>query len=193
MFRFVSELLNDFFDLLYPTLCLGCKQTLEKQEKLLCVHCRMLLPETGHHLVNESELINKFAGKVKVMHAASYYRYAKGSVVQKLIHEIKYKDQPEAAVQVGQWYGYQLKEECPWINEIDVLIGVPLHKKRLRERGYNQADCIAKGLSTATDIPMQTSVMIRTRFKGSQMWIWSFGLLNPIRYLANTLSLSTMF
>ncbi len=168
MFRFVSELLSDFFDLVYPTICLGCQKTLETTEPLLCVSCRMSLPETQTHRGNDSELINKFAGKVKVEHVAARYRYSKGSVVQKLIHAIKYKDQPEAAIQVGQWFGHTLKAECPWIEDVDVLIGVPLHKKRLRQRGYNQADCIAQGIAEVTQLPVSTSALVRTRFQGSQ-------------------------
>jgi ComF family protein len=168
MFRFAAGLLGDFFDLLYPTLCLACKQTLEKSEALLCVHCRMQLPETGYHREMNAELINRFAGKVKVEHVAAGYRFMKGSVVQKLIHQIKYKDQPDAAVTVGRWYGHQLRQECPWINEIDLLVGVPLHKKRLRKRGFNQADCIAEGISEMTGIPASSDVMIRTQFAGSQ-------------------------
>jgi ComF family protein len=168
MFRFISELLTDFFDLLYPILCLSCQKTLDKSELLLCVSCRMQLPETDYHREENAELINRFAGKVKVEHVTAAYRFAKGSVVQKLIHQIKYKDQPEAAVTVGQWYGHQLQAECPWLTKIDILIGVPLHKKRLRKRGYNQADSIAEGISLMTNIPFYNDVMIRTRFAGSQ-------------------------
>ena len=168
MFQFVSELLIDFWDQVYPNLCLSCKKTLERQEKLLCVHCRMLLPETGYHREKESELISRFVGKVRVEHVAAHYRFTKKSVVQKLIHEMKYKDRPASAVLAGQWYGHQLLSECPWINEIDLLIGVPHHKKRLRKRGYNQADCIAEGLSETTKLPMRADVMVRIRYNGSQ-------------------------
>lgn len=168
MFQFVSELLIDFWDQVYPNLCLNCKKTLDKQEKLLCVHCRMMLPETSYHREMESELVGRFAGKVRVEHVAAQYRFTKKSVVQKLIHELKYKDHPDSAVLAGQWYGYQLANDCPWINEIDLLIGVPLHKKRLQKRGYNQADCIAEGLSSATKLPMRTDVMVRIRFNSSQ-------------------------
>lgn len=168
MFRFVSELFSDFFELLYPTSCLSCKQTLEQQETLLCVSCRMKLPETGHHRYSESELMDKFVGKVKVEHVAAYYQFIKGGVVQKLIHQIKYKDQPDAAIIVGKWYGYQLRTECPWIDTVDLFIGVPIHKSRLRKRGYNQADYIAEGISLVTRVPLGIDVMARTRFSGSQ-------------------------
>lgn len=168
MFRFISEWVIDFWDIVYPNLCLNCKQTLDRQERLLCLHCRMMLPETGYHREMESKLIHKFAGRVRMAHVAAYYRFGKKTIVQKLIHEIKYKDRPESAVLIGQWYGYQLYKECPWINEIDMLIGVPLHKKRLRKRGYNQADCIAEGISKTTNLPVCEGVMVRIRFDGSQ-------------------------
>jgi ComF family protein len=168
MFRFITTLFTDFFELLYPTPCLSCEKMLDKSEMLLCVSCRMNMPETGHHRTEVSELSNKFAGKVRVQHVAAYYSFAKGSVVQKLIHQVKYKDKTEAAETVGQWYGHQLLAECPWINEIDLLVGVPLHKKRLRKRGYNQADYISAGISKATDIPTRSDIMVRTNFSGSQ-------------------------
>ncbi|WP_246168874.1 ComF family protein [Rudanella paleaurantiibacter] len=168
MFRFISAAFTDFFHLLYPTPCLGCQKMLDQHEMLLCVPCRMGLPETSYHLEMESHLLTKFAGKVRVAHATSFYQFSKGSVVQKLIHQIKYKDRTEAAVTVGQWYGHRLQTECPWVDEIDLFVGVPLHKKRLRKRGYNQADCIAEGLSKATSKPMRTDVMVRTAFRESQ-------------------------
>lgn len=168
MFRFISELLTDFLELIYPTLCIGCNKTLEGEETLLCVHCRMQMPETNSHRLNESELIYKFAGRVKIEHVAAFYRFTKGSVVQKLIHAMKYKDQPEAAMVVGSWYGYRLRTECPWLDEIDALIAVPIHKRRLRKRGYNQANQVAEGLSTMTALPFYTDTMVRKRFQGSQ-------------------------
>ncbi|WP_232074099.1 ComF family protein [Spirosoma aureum] len=99
---------------------------------------------------------------------ASFIHYAKAGTVQKLIHQIKYKGQKEAAKEIAGWYGYQLKSESELIKEIDVIIGVPLHKRRLQQRGYNQADWIAEGLSEALNVPARTDILIRKRFKESQ-------------------------
>lgn len=169
MFRFIRTYLVEFIDLLFPTLCYGCGQTMGENEKILCTHCRINLPETGHHREPyDRNLLDKFAGKVPIQFLSSYVYFTKGGIVQKLIHSIKYKGQKEAAKEIATWYGYQLKVESKLINKTDVLIGVPLHKSRLQQRGYNQADWIAEGLSEALDVPMRTDILVRNRFEESQ-------------------------
>ncbi|GAB4015735.1 hypothetical protein GCM10028773_06830 [Spirosoma koreense] len=98
----------------------------------------------------------------------SYAYFTKGGIVQKLIHAIKYKNQKEAAKEIASWYGSQLKTESCLSKEIDVIIGVPLHESRLLQRGYNQADWIAEGLSEVLDVQCRKDVLIRTQFKSSQ-------------------------
>lgn len=154
MFRFNRTVISDFIDLLFPTLCLGCSNSLEISEPILCTRCRLSLPETGYHRrSNDETLLNKFAGKVFIQHVSAYLYFSKGSVVQKLIHAIKYKGQKEAAKAIASWYGHQLRLESNLQDEIDLLIGVPLHGSRLQQRGYNQADWIAAGLAEAMEIP----------------------------------------
>ena len=169
MFGLARALLTDFADLLFPTLCLGCSRSLGANEKILCTFCRIDLPETGQHREPyDQNLLNKFAGKVPVKFLASFVYFTKGGIVQKLIHQIKYKGQKEAAKELAGWYGHQLKTESRLVDNVDMLVGVPLHKSRLNQRGYNQADWIAQGLSESLSIPMRTDVLIRKRFKSSQ-------------------------
>ncbi|GAB3037584.1 ComF family protein [Spirosoma pulveris] len=162
-------IIADFVDLLYPSLCVGCAKSLGFNEKILCTKCRINLPETNQHKEPYDEsLLNKFAGKLPVQFLASFVYFKKGGIVQKLIHTIKYKGQKEAAKELGNWYGYQLATESTLLTEIDVLISVPLHKSRLRQRGYNQADWIAKGLSEALNIPVAEDVLVCWKMKDSQ-------------------------
>ncbi|GAB4031552.1 ComF family protein [Spirosoma gilvum] len=169
MFRFIRPVLTDFVDLLFPQLCLGCNNPLGFSEKVLCTHCRINLPETGQHREPyDQNLLNKFAGKVPVQFLASYMYFNKGGIVQKLIHGIKYKGHKEAAKEIAGWYGHQLKSESTIGETIDVILGVPLHKSRLQQRGYNQADWIADGLAESLTIPFRTDVLVRQRFKSSQ-------------------------
>lgn len=169
VFRFILGLIVDFTDLLFPTLCLGCSQSLSANEQVLCAKCRISLPETNQHLdPYDQHLLNKFAGKVPIQFIASYVYFTKGGIVQKLIHGIKYKGRKEAAKTIANWYGHQLMIDSTLVDEIDVLIGVPLHKSRLRQRGYNQADYIAHGLSESLNIPYRIDVLKRNRFQESQ-------------------------
>ena len=168
-FRFAQTLLTDFADLLFPTLCLGCGRSVNTNEKILCTQCRINLPETGQHREPyDHNHLNKFAGKVPIEFLASFVYFVKGGVVQKLIHQIKYKGQKEAAKELASWYGYQLKTESTLTDNADLMVGVPLHKSRLNQRGYNQADWIAEGLSESLAIPMRSDVLVRKRFRSSQ-------------------------
>lgn len=169
MFRVIGLLFSDFVDLLFPTLCLGCSRSLGANEKILCIRCRINLPETGQHREPYDEsLLNKFGGKVPIRFVASYVYFSKGSIVQKLIHQIKYRGHKEAAKEIANWYGYQLQTESSLLAGTDMLIGVPLHKSRLNQRGFNQADMIAEGLSEILGIPARKDVLIRKQFRGSQ-------------------------
>lgn len=169
MFRFIQLVIADFVNLLFPTLCLGCKQSLGVHERVLCSTCRINLPETNQHQEPyDQNILNKFAGKVPVHFLASYMRFTKGGIVQNLIHSFKYKGQKEAAKVVANWYGCQLKLESKQLQEIDVILGVPLHKSRFHQRGYNQADWIAEGLGEALNLPNLTDVLIRKKFNESQ-------------------------
>lgn len=168
MFRFISQALSDFIDLLFPRPCLGCTKTLETSETLLCTACRLKLPETRQHLNGGVANITKFAGKVPIEFVVSYLYFNKGGIAQKLIHQLKYKGKKEAARELGQWYGQQLKQESELLSQVDLIVGVPLHKSRFKQRGYNQADWLADGLAESLQIPFRTDVLIRTAFKESQ-------------------------
>ncbi len=169
MFKRINALLSDFADLVFPTLCLGCSQSLNANEQVLCTTCRINLPETNQHQDPYNTVsLNKFAGNVPVQFVISFLYYTKGGIVQRLIHRIKYKGQKEAAKEIAHWYGCQLKTEGRLTNEIDLLVGVPLHRSRFNQRGYNQADWIAEGLSESLNIPTRTDVLIRKQFKASQ-------------------------
>ena len=98
MFRFIRTCIADFADLLFPTLCLGCNCALKENETVLCVTCRLNLPETlQHQEPYDQQLLNKFAGKVPIKYLVSYVYFKKGGIVQKLIHSFKYKGGKEAA------------------------------------------------------------------------------------------------
>ena len=169
MFRFIQLLISSFSDQLFPALCLGCSQSLESNESFLCIPCRIALPETGQHREPYNhDLLNKFAGKVPVKFIASFLYFKKGGVVQKLIHQIKYKRRKEVARELANWYGNQLRIECKHIGIIDLIIAVPLHKDRFKQRGYNQSEWIADGLAEALQIPTYNNILFRTSFAESQ-------------------------
>ncbi len=168
MRQFIQNLFADFIELVFPSACLGCGQIIASGEIVLCTTCRFTLPETGHHRAGQQDLSNKFAGKIPVTAAYSYLHFTKGGTVQRLIHRIKYNGRKEAGREVARWYGHLLADENQIVSKADMLVGVPLHKSRLRQRGYNQADWIAEGMAEGLGILHRTDVMVRVKFAGSQ-------------------------
>jgi ComF family protein len=86
--------------------------------------------------------------------------------LQQVIHLLKYSDYAGVGTQLGKLMGKTIQVDN--IREIDMLIPIPLHTVKKRKRGYNQADFIAKGLSTSWNCPVRTDVLRRTKFTESQ-------------------------
>lgn len=160
-------MLKDFISLFFPDVCLACGEGLSDKEKYVCSTCLHRLPKTNYHTIPDNPMFRNFAGRVDIKAGAAYSFYGKGSVLQKLVHHVKYKGKKELAVYFGKWYGHSLKDSSPF-SEADYIIPVPLHPKKQRQRGYNQSACIAGGLSKVMGIPILTDTLKRTKHTGTQ-------------------------
>lgn len=158
----LNNLVADFISLLFPEDCLACHELLARGETTICTDCRVNLPYTNSHLLtgSKSELLNRFYNKVPVKHALAFLTFTRSGRVQQLLHALKYKGHEEVGETLGNWYGADLKDN-QYHEQFDMIIPVPLHKKKLRKRGYNQSDSFAKGLSQALNIPWQPNVLER--------------------------------
>jgi len=108
-----------------------------------------------------------FLGRVQVENVGSFLFYRKGNQVQKILHHLKYSGGKEIGAFLGNMYGIQLVQNEQW-KTIDMIIPIPLHKKKEKKRGYNQSEWIAKGLSAGMQIPYNTKLLIRTEFTETQ-------------------------
>ncbi len=154
----LQETLADFFSLIYPKTCPGCSQTMVRGENGLCTVCKHELAITNYHLDPANPLSSKFYGRLPLERAFSFIFFHKGGVAQSVLHELKYNGNTEIGKLMGQWYGLELaKLDLP----IDLIVPVPLHKLKLKKRGYNQSDYFAWGLSDALGIPWQKDILIR--------------------------------
>ncbi len=149
--------INHLIDIIYPKTCEACEEPLLGGEKLICTQCLLSLPRTNAHLEPDELIERRFWGKVDVAHTLAYVRFSKKSKVQRMLHQLKYKNKPELGVFLGELYGRDLKA-AGFDKNIDLIIGVPLHSQKEKQRGYNQADCIAEGLSKALEVPYSTSI-----------------------------------
>jgi ComF family protein len=138
--------LADFVSLLFPELCPACQASLMANEYIICLDCRYNLPYTNFHLQTDNIVAQQFYGKIKIEAAYALYYFNKGGKVQNLMHHFKYKGMQKIGDLLGNIAGAHLIEN-PIFNTADLIIPVPLHKSRFKERGYNQSACFANGLA----------------------------------------------
>ena len=149
---------SDLIDLIFPRHCCVCGETLSRQEHDICLNCLYTLPKIEAHHKLEIEQI--FWGKIGIEHATSFIYYRKGSPYNALMHKLKYKDTPEVGTRLAEMAAKELLESG-FFNGITRIVPLPLSRKKQRQRGYNQSEYIAMGLSKVTGIPVDTTLVKR--------------------------------
>lgn len=157
----IRKYIDALFNLLFPRSCIICKNSLVQPEEFICTACNTRLPRTNLHLVPDNEIEKRFWGKAEIQRASSYFYYTKGSDFRKILYQLKYRNCKEIGEVMGRYFGRELLSS-DFFDNIDIIIPVPLHPKREKSRGYNQSEWIAKGISNATGIPLNTTLLIRT-------------------------------
>ena len=144
---------NAFLQLLYPKLCFACEDPLFESEEFICTYCRISLARVDYTQNSPWWLRAKFDGLFVYQEVQTFFIFASGGRVQHLMHAIKYKGAEDLGEYLGLWAGQSLKKSH-FFQEVDCIIPIPLHLKRLRERAYNQAECIGNGLAKGLQIPI---------------------------------------
>jgi len=161
------NILNDIESLFFPDLCLGCESLLLYNEKVICAQCRHQLPLTNYHALKNNPIEKMFYGRVAIENATAFLHFEKKGLVQQLIHQLKYKGQEQIGTFIGEWMAHELKEYNTY-SDIDMIIPVPLHKKRLNERGYNQVTFFAKSISKGINASYRDTILLRTSYMQTQ-------------------------
>ncbi|PLX02860.1 MAG: hypothetical protein C0594_11495 [Marinilabiliales bacterium] len=142
----VFKLVGDFFSLIYPKYCSICGNSLYKNEQIVCLKCQLDFPRTRFHDDVENPVFQLFWGRVHLNMATAYCNFNKDGNFRKLIHQLKYKGRKDVGRFLGSLLGNELiKSE--FFESVDCIVPVPLHPKREKQRGYNQSEWIAMGLS----------------------------------------------
>ena len=151
---------NDLLGLLFPNLCNACGTPLYYSESLICTKCLYDLPFTDYHLHAENRVAKQLWGRVDLNAAMAMLYFRKGAKVQNLINSLKYNGKIDVGVKLGALLGERLKSSVAY-QDIDLIIPVPLHIKKLRARGYNQSTFIAEGISEKMKVEYSEGVLIR--------------------------------
>ena len=163
----LKRLAGDFLNLLFPELCNACGSSLFHGETLICTKCLYDLPYTDFERYAENPVAKQFWGRIPIHAAMAMLYFNKGNKVQQLIHHLKYKDQTQLGVLLGNKLGEKIKNsEC--YNDITTIIPVPLHPKRQRSRGYNQSKLIADGIAEILKVPVNDKLLVRGKATSTQ-------------------------
>ncbi len=162
-------MINKLLNLIFPPSCALCGGLLTRNEKYICDDCSMTLPritgpvclKCGKEIADEeAELCedcnNHIRSFIKGYPAMNYEEPLRTSIAA-----FKYHDKKE----YGEYFAYEIVRTCGGkiLEEgPDVLVPVPVHKNKIKKRGYNQAEILAKELGRRLDIPVDSKILIRT-------------------------------
>jgi ComF family protein len=158
---------ESIINLFFPKVCSGCSSFLLSNENVICTVCRHDIPLTNHHLNPENDAFKKFYGRIPVIHTSALFYFHKKGIVQELIHNLKYKGHEEIGTILGEWYAEDLKN-INLLQSVDEIIPVPLHRRKLKERGYNQVTAFGEALSSSLNLNYNDSLLIRNVYSKTQ-------------------------
>ncbi|MDT0687935.1 ComF family protein [Autumnicola psychrophila] len=151
---------HDLVSLFYPRVCNCCSIELAKNEKIVCTPCLHELPVTNYHIYNENPAKKVFHGRAEVENATSLLFFRKKGMVQTLIHNLKYRGHEEISAFLGEWIGTELSEIENY-QSVDFVIPVPLHKNKLKTRGFNQVEGFARKIAEKLDARYVDDVLVK--------------------------------
>ncbi len=161
MYSNLSKILNDINSVLLPRVCFGCNARLNRGEYHLCTVCRNQLPLTEYDFNVENAVDRIFYGRINIKKANSFLFFIENGIVKNLIHHLKYKNQEQIGIFLGDWHG-QIIAGNNFLATIDYVIPVPLHRKKLRKRGYNQVSAFGRRLAHHLNAEFLEDALIKT-------------------------------
>lgn len=189
MIRF-REIKESILHVVFPHVCDGCGSDLLNIESRLCIRCIASLPETNFEIHPNNPVEKDFWGRIPIVNASAHLYFTKESLVQHLMHQLKYKGNKELGLQLGRLMGNALKS-ADRFNKIDALIPLPLFPSKEKKRGYNQATVLCDGIAEILNIPVLNNVITRpqhteTQTKKGRIERWrniegKFQLVDPLK------------
>ncbi|MDD3107604.1 MAG: hypothetical protein PHV49_00110 [Alistipes sp.] len=152
----INSILYPFRELLhlfFPERCPACGGVLPEGVRFLCPHCQWDMPLTGYSIRHDNPVARKFWGQIPVEEATSLLFFSSHSRYRTLIHGFKYYGQWRSALQLGEMLGRDLHQSGRY-DTVDRVIPIPLHRRRLWYRGYNQSEYLAQGVARILAVPV---------------------------------------
>ncbi|UKM65271.1 ComF family protein [Flavobacteriaceae bacterium GSB9] len=160
-------MLKSIVNLFFPKVCVACQHLLDDNENTICMDCRHDLPVTHFHF-DDSKVVKKVLyGRAKIENGTALFRFEKKGKVQQLIHNLKYRGHENIGLFLGNWLGGELKTIEAY-QQVDVVIPVPMHPKKLKKRGYNQVTKFGQQIAKALNVAYKDDVLVKITNTKSQ-------------------------
>jgi len=166
MIRF-KEIKESLLHVVFPHVCDGCGSDLLNIESRLCIRCLSSLPETNFEIHRNNPVEKDFWGRLPIINASAHLYFTKESLVQHLMHQLKYKGNKDLGLQLGRLMGNALKNAHRF-NKIEALIPLPLFPSKEKKRGYNQATVLCEGIAEILSLPILNKVITRPQHTETQ-------------------------
>lgn len=147
--------------------CVLCGDSVHNNKDCICANCINELPKTNFHLSRDNPVASVFYGRVNIYAATSYFYFVKSGKYSDILYKFKYLGYRYIGYCLGKSFGNDLALS-PLFRGVDVIVPVPLHKKKKRLRGYNQSEYIAAGLAESMAKPLSKDNLVRKEFTVTQ-------------------------
>jgi ComF family protein len=163
----LKDIKESFLHFLFPHVCEGCGTDVLDEDHFLCLQCGATMPKTDFHFYPNNPVEKTFWGRIPVTAATAQYYFTKESMMQHLLHQLKYRGHKELGLYLGRLMGHALASSNRF-RYIDVLLPLPLFPTKERTRGYNQATVLCEGIADVLQKPIAKDAVIRTIQSESQ-------------------------
>lgn len=163
----LTDIKESLLHFLFPHVCETCGTDVLEPDHHLCLRCLASLPKTEFHFYPNNPVEKIFWGRLPVASATAQYYFSKGSMMQHLMHQLKYRGNKELGIYLGRLMGYALASANRF-RYVDALVPLPLFPAKERVRGYNQAAVLCEGIASVLQKPVLTNAVIRTTPTESQ-------------------------
>jgi ComF family protein len=161
----IKSLAFAIIDFFYPPLCIVCNSDRILRSQKVCAQCWDSIPRVTQNMPQYRELCEIIVRKKSAHEFISCFLFTRNGAFRHIIHALKYRKFKSIGIQLGRIIGTALLDRH---TEFDIIIPVPLHRVKRWERGYNQSDLIAQGISSLLQKPIAAECLLRTRNTASQ-------------------------
>lgn len=165
--NYISTFFDGIVHLMYPHTCAGCGDDILARHEVICVQCFNDLPFTNFHAHAENPVEKVFRGRIEISAATSLLYFTKGSIIQSLLHQLKYKGRKDVGSYLGRVMGDALTNSAHF-SDVEVIVPLPLYRAKEKHRGYNQAEVIADGLAQSMNVPIENTAVRNVKKTGTQ-------------------------